>query len=356
MLAKEQGEAVAPDVLDAAVRQAVTEVVRQQADVGITLINDGEQSKPSYATYMKDRLHGFGGELATNINFGTGALPEDFPEFYANRPRLAIRRPSCDGPVSWKDFAAVQKDIENFKAALTDVSVEDAFMSAASPGVIAVFLPNAYYPTEEAYLYALADVMQREYEAIVQAGCTLQLDCPDLAMTRGSLSIEAFRKVVTLHIEVLNYAVRNIPPEHMRLHVCWGNSAAPHTRDPELRELVDLLLTARPLALSFVGANPRHEHEWSVWRDVRLPAGKLLIPGVIDSTTNIVEHPDLVAERLVRYANVVGREHVIAGTDCGFGTAVRQHPLVDPRIAWAKLAAMAEGARRATAQLWGSTT
>jgi 5-methyltetrahydropteroyltriglutamate--homocysteine methyltransferase len=249
----------------------------------------------------------------------------------------------------------VQKDIENFKTALGDRSVEDAFMSAASPGVIAVFLPNGYYPTDEAYLYALADVMQQEYEAIVQAGFTLQLDCPDLAMTRGSLSIEAFRKVVSLHIEVLNYAVRHIPPEHMRMHVCWGNSAAPHHRDPELKDLIDLLLTARPAALSFVGANSRHEHEWSVWRDIRLPEGKVIIPGVIDSTTNIIEHPDLVAERLVRYANVVGRENVIAGTDCGFGTSVREHPLVDPRIAWAKLESMAEGARRATRQLWGST-
>jgi 5-methyltetrahydropteroyltriglutamate--homocysteine methyltransferase len=266
---------------------------------------------------MKDRLHGFGGELASNTSFGTGALPEDFPEFFANRPPLSIRRPSCDGPVSWKDFSAVQKDIENFKAALADVNVADAFMSAASPGVIPVFLPNGYYPTDEAYLYALADVMQQEYEAIVQAGFTLQLDCPDLAMTRGSLSIEAFRKLVALRIEVLNHAVRNIPPECMRMHVCWGNSAAPHTRDPELKDLVDLLLTARPLALSFVGANPRHEHEWSVWRNVKLPAGKILIPGVLDSTTNIVEHPDLGAERLLRYANVVGRENVIAGTDCG---------------------------------------
>jgi 5-methyltetrahydropteroyltriglutamate--homocysteine methyltransferase len=355
MLAREQGEVVDPDVLDAAVRLAVTEVVKHQVDVGITLINDGEQSKPSYATYMKDRLHGFGGELASNTSFGTGALPEDFPAFFANRPRLSIRRPSCDGPVSWKDFAAVQKDIENFKAALADIGVEDAFMSAASPGVIPVFLPNGYYPTDEAYLYALADVMQQEYEAMVQAGFTLQLDCPDLAMTRGGLSIEAFRKLMTLRLEVLNYAVRNIPPEQMRMHVCWGNSAAPHTRDPELREIVDLLLTARPLGLSFVGANPRHEHEWSVWRDVKLPVGKVLIPGVVDSTTNIVEHPDLVAERLVRYASVVGRENVIAGTDCGFGTSVRQNPLVDPEIAWAKLAAMADGARRATQQLWGRT-
>ena len=354
MLAKEQGDAVEPDVLDAAVRQAIAEVVKHQADVGITLINDGEQSKPSYATYMKDRLHGFGGEQATTSNFGTGALAQDFPEFYANRPRLSIRRPSCDGPVSWKDFSAVQKDIENFKTALGDRSVEDAFMSAASPGVIPVFLPNGYYPTDEAYLYALADVMQQEYEAIAQAGFTLQLDCPDLAMTRGNLTIEAFRKVVSLHLEVLNYAVRNIPPEHMRMHVCWGNSAAPHHRDPELKDLIDLLLTARPSALSFVGANPRHEHEWSVWRDVRLPEGKVIIPGVVDSTTNIIEHPDLVAERLVRYANVVGRENVIAGTDCGFGTSVRENPLVDPRIAWAKLQSMAEGARRATRQLWGS--
>ncbi|MBI4641548.1 MAG: hypothetical protein HY731_12690 [Candidatus Tectomicrobia bacterium] len=228
-------------------------------------------------------------------------------------------------------------------------------MTAASPGVIATFLPNEYYPNDEAYLYALAEVMKEEYQAIVRAGFLLQVDCPDLAMTRVSqfahLTVEEFNKVVAMHIEVLNYALQGLPPERLRLHLCWGNYEGPHHHDVPLREIINLVLKARPTGISFEGANPRHAHEWKVWREVELPADKVIIPGVLDSTTNFIEHPELVAERLVRYAEVVGRERVIAGTDCGFGTSAWGRR-VDARIAWAKLKAMAEGARLASAALW----
>jgi 5-methyltetrahydropteroyltriglutamate--homocysteine methyltransferase len=228
-------------------------------------------------------------------------------------------------------------------------------MTAASPGVIANFLPNEYYPTEEAYLYALADAMKEEYQAIVQAGFLLQLDCPDLAMTRvtqfADLTVDEFKRVVAQHVEVINYALDGLPPERLRLHLCWGNYEGPHHYDIPLREILSLVLKARPLGLSFEGANPRHAHEWKVWQDIRLPDDKVIIPGVLDSTTNFIEHPELVAERIVRYAEVVGRERVMAGTDCGFGTSAWGRK-VDGKIAWAKLQAMVEGARLASAVLW----
>ena len=228
-------------------------------------------------------------------------------------------------------------------------------MTAASPGVIANFLPNEYYPTEEAYLYGLAEVMKDEYNAIVNAGLILQIDCPDLAMTRVSqfshLSVDEFKKVVELHVEVINYALAGIDPERMRLHLCWGNIEGPHHHDIPLKEIVDLALKARPVGLSFEGANPRHAHEWKVWQDVRLPEGKVLIPGVLDTTTNFIEHPELVAQRIVNYANMVGRENVIAGSDCGFGTSAWGRK-VETNIVWAKLASMVEGARLASQELW----
>jgi 5-methyltetrahydropteroyltriglutamate--homocysteine methyltransferase len=249
----------------------------------------------------------------------------------------------------------VQSDIDNLKAAVSDRRATEVFMTSAAPGVIANFLPNAYYPSHEAYLYALAEVMKDEYNAIVQAGFLLQLDCPDLAMTRvtqfAHLSLDEFKKIVELHIEVLNYALADIPPEQMRLHLCWGNYEGPHHHDVPLQEIVNLVLKARPVGLSFEGANPRHAHEWKVWKDVPLPEDKVIIPGVLDSTTNFIEHPELVAERIVRYANIVGRERVIAGTDCGFGTSAWGRK-VDARIAWAKLASIVEGARLASEELW----
>ena len=265
-------------------------------------------------------------------------------------------RPACNGPIDWKDRNAVQKDVANFKAALASVKPADAFMTAASPGVIAHFLKNEHYPTRDAYLARLADVMKDEYDAIHRGGFVLQIDCPDLAMGRHlafhELSNAEFLKIAAANIEALNHAVRDIPADRMRLHLCWGNYEGPHHRDIPLRELLPVALKAKPQALSFEGANPRHEHEWVVFREIRLPDDRVIIPGVLDSTTNFIEHPELVAQRLVRYAEVVGRERVIAGTDCGFATFARSVNIVEPEIAWAKFKSMAEGAKLASRQLW----
>jgi 5-methyltetrahydropteroyltriglutamate--homocysteine methyltransferase len=321
--------------------------------VGITVLNDGEQSKIQYSSYVKDRLTGFEGEETVRPG---GVEARDFPEYAARRPATAIRRPTCNGPIQWKDFSKVQKDIDNLKAATRGVRAEEVFMTAASPGVINFFLNNRYYPSEEEYLYALAEVMKREYKAVVDAGFVLQVDCPDLAMgwntQYADLSQEEFRKVAAMHIEVLNYALADLPPERLRMHLCWGNNEGPHHRDVALKDIIDLVLQARPTAISFVGANPRHEHEWKVWKEVKLPEDKVIIPGVIDSTTNFIEHPELVAQRIVRYAQLVGRENVIAGSDCGFATFARSNAVVEPEIVWPKLQAMAEGARLASKELW----
>ncbi len=354
---REERQAHDPEAFAAGVRQAVTEVVTQQTDIGLDVINDGEQSKSQYAAYVKERLTGFEGERLIR------ALPrlgdDEFPEFAAqggtHLSSVSIPQPTCSGSIAWKDWDTVQTDIDNLKAAVQTRNVEEVFMTAASPGVIANFLPNDYYPDEEAYLYALADTMQDEYRAIVQAGFLLQVDCPDLAMTRvtqfAHLTIEEFKKVAAMHIEVLNHALQGLPPERLRLHLCWGNYEGPHLYDIPLRDIIDLVLQARPSGLSFEGANPRHAHEWKVWKEVALPEGKVIIPGVLDSTTNFIEHPELVAERIVRYAEVVGRENVIAGTDCGFGTSAWGRK-VETRVAWAKLASLTEGARLASQELW----
>jgi 5-methyltetrahydropteroyltriglutamate--homocysteine methyltransferase len=351
LLAREEGQPVDPGVFDAAVQRAVTEKVKRQVEAGIAIVNDGEQSKISFATYVRERLHGFGGADEPRP---VGLEAREFPE-YATRRATPYRRPACNAPIAWQDFSAVEKDIANLKAATEGLPVEEVFMTAVSPGTLANFFPNRYYPTREAYLEAVAEVMKREYEAIVQAGFLLQLDCPDLALRSTwfpDLSIPEFRTVVAQNVEALNTATRDIPAEHVRMHVCWGAGEGPHNHDVPLRDIVDVLLTGRPAALSIVGANGRHEHEWKVWQDVQLSAGKVLIPGVIDSTTNIVEHPEVVAERIVRYANVLGRENVIAGVDCGFGTNARTDQ-VDPEVAWAKLQALVEGAELATKALWG---
>ena len=345
-----------PEQLAAGVSDAVSEVVARQQTTGIDVVNDGEQGRSQYATYVKERLHGFEGERMARSR--PRLDDADFPDFAATQTHLSSRnmpQPACTGPISWKDWPAAQRDIDNLKEASADLPVEEVFMTAASPGVIANFLPNEHYLTEEAYLYALAEVMKDEYNAIVDAGLLLQIDCPDLAMTRVSqfshLSVDEFKKVVELHVEVINYALKDIEPERMRLHLCWGNTEGPHHHDIPLKEIVDLVLKARPLGLSFEGANPRHAHEWKVWQDVDLPDGKLLIPGVLDSTTNFIEHPELIAQRIVNYAKAVGRENVMAGSDCGFGTSAWGRK-VEANIAWAKLAAMVEGARLASQELW----
>jgi 5-methyltetrahydropteroyltriglutamate--homocysteine methyltransferase len=351
---REERQAYEPTTLAEGVRTAVAEVVQQQVAIGLDVINDGEQSRSQYAAYVKERLTGFEGERVIRARPRLGDA--DFPEYTGtHQSSTALPQPACTGPIAWRDWLAVEQDIATLKAATAGQQVEEVFMTAASPGVIANFLPNEYYPTEEAYLAALAEVMKAEYQAIMQAGFLLQIDCPDLAMTRvtqfSHLSVEEFKDVVALHVEVLNSALESLPPERMRLHLCWGNYEGPHHHDVPLRDIVDLVLKARPVGLSFEGANPRHEHEWKLWREVRLPDEKVLIPGVIDSTTNFIEHPELVADRILRYADVVGRERVIASTDCGFGTSAWGRK-VDGKIAWAKLQSMVEGARLASKELW----
>ena len=338
------------------VSQAVAGIVERQRATGIDVVNDGEQGRSQYATYVKERLTGFEGERLVRPR--PRLDDADFPEFAATQTHISSRnmpQPACTGPVAWKDWPAVERDIANLLQATAGQNVEEVFMTAASPGVIANFLPNEYYGTEEEYLYALAEVMKDEYNAVAQAGLVLQIDCPDLAMTRVSqfshLSVEEFKKVVELHVEVINFALKDIDPEQLRLHVCWGNTEGPHHHDVPLREIAPLLLRARPLGLSIEGANPRHGHEWRVWEDIRLPEGKLLIPGVLDTTTNFIEHPELIAQRILNYARTVGRENVMAGADCGFGTSAWGRK-VEANIAWAKLAAMTEGAKLATDELW----
>jgi len=338
------------------VNEGVAEVVAKQTSIGIDVINDGEQGRVQYATYVKDRLTGFDGEQAIR------AIPRmddlDFPEFAANRntySSASIPWPACTGPIAWKDQNAVQRDIQRLLNATKSTKSEEVFMTAASPGVIAYFLHNQHYPDHEAYLYALADVMKDDYKAIVDSGLLLQIDCPDLAMTRvaqfSHLGQGEFIKIVEMHVEVLQYALAGLAPDRMRLHLCWGNTEGPHHHDVPLREIINIVLKAPPMAISFEGANPRHAHEWKVWQDVKLPNDKVIIPGVLDTTTNFIEHPELIAERIVRYAGVVGKENMMVGSDCGFGTSAWGRR-VESRIAWAKLESMVEGARLASQELW----
>ncbi len=333
MFAKEEGVPVDPAALGTRIRAAVVEVVRKQVEAGIAIVNDGEMSKPSYATYVKDRLNGFGGASHPLQYRDLVDFPEMAQRVFGDPGRSRRRTPACG---------------EAAKA-------EHVFMSAASPGVISLFFRNDHYPSHEAYLFAIAEAMRPEYEAVARAGFDLQVDCPDLGMGRhiqfADLSLDEFRTMARLHVEALNHALANVSPERSRLHLCWGNYEGPHHYDVALADIIDIVFTARPASLSFEASNPRHAHEWRLFERVKLPAGKVLIPGVLDSTTNFIEHPDLVAERIGRYARLVGRENVIAGTDCGFGTWVGQ-AAIDPDIAWAKLASMAEGARRATREFW----
>ena len=354
VLRQEAKQPVDEEVLAMRVRSAVAEVVLKQAEIGITFLNDGEQGKPGYSTYMKDRLTGFEGESTAAAVSGEA---KDFPEYSARRAgRASPMRPACTGPIAWKNRDAVRKDIENLKDAIKAVKAEEVFMTAASPGVVPHFMKDQYYGSEEKYLYALADALKEEYDAIHRAGFVLQLDCPDLCMSRhnrfSDLSTTEFKKIADLHVAALNHALRDIPADRVRLHMCWGNYEGPHHLDIPLREIIDVALKAKVGALSFEGANPRHEHEWVVFKEVHLSDGMAIIPGVIDSTTHFIEHPELVAQRIVRYAEVVGRENVIAGTDCGFGTFVRAEPTIDPRIAWAKLKSLADGAAIASKRLW----
>ena len=355
MFAKEEGVPVDPAALRARIRSAVAAVVEKQAEAGIDIVNDGETSKPSYATYVKDRLNGFGGESRPLVYQDLVGFPELARRVFGDPGRSRRKTPGCNGPISVHDPAAAETDVDNLKAALARVNAPEAFLSAASPGVISLFFHNAHYPSEEAYLYAIAEAMRQEYETVANAGFILQIDCPDLAMGRhiqyATLSVAEFCNRARLHIEALNHALANIPADRMRLHLCWGNYEGPHHCDAPLRDIIGTVFLAKPSGLSFEAANPRHAHEWTVFEDVKLPEGKVLIPGVIESKTNLIEHPELIAQRISRYARLVGRENVIAGSDCGYGTWVGQ-AAVDPGVVWAKLASLAEGARLATREFW----
>jgi 5-methyltetrahydropteroyltriglutamate--homocysteine methyltransferase len=355
MFAKEEGVPVDPVALDRQIAAAVAVIVDKQLKAGIDIVNDGELSKPSYATYVKDRLSGFDGESRPLVYQDLVDFPELARRVFGDPGRSRRRTPGCNGPIGVRDPGAAAKDVANLRAALAGKNDAEGFLSAASPGVISLFFHNTHYPSHEAYLYAIAEAMRPEYETIAAAGFVLQIDCPDLAMGRhiqyADLDIAEFRKKAALHIEALNHALSNIPAEQLRLHLCWGNYEGPHHCDVPLAEIIDTVLQAKPCGLSFEAANPRHAHEWTVFERVKLPAGKVLIPGVIESKTNFIEHPELVAQRIGRYARLVGRENVIAGSDCGYGTWVGQ-AAVDPDVVWAKLKSLAEGARLASREFW----
>jgi 5-methyltetrahydropteroyltriglutamate--homocysteine methyltransferase len=355
MFAKEEGQAVDRAALSTRVRTAVADIVRKQVAAGIDILNDGEVSKPSYATYVKDRLTGFGGRSHPLAYRDLVDFPEFAKRVFGDPGRSRRQTPACNGPIGVRDPEAAATDVGNLTAAIAGVTRQDVFMSAASPGVISLFFRDEHYGSHERYIAAIADAMKHEYETVARAGYVLQIDCPDLGMGRhiqfADLDVAGFRRMAALHIEALNHALAGVPPEQARVHLCWGNYEGPHHHDVALADIIDVVFTARPAGISFEASNPRHAHEWTVFETVKLPEGKVLIPGVIDSTTNFIEHPELVAERITRYARLVGRENVIAGTDCGFGTWVGQ-AAVDPDIVWAKLASMADGARIASERLW----
>lgn len=340
--------------LTAAVREAVAHVVGKQIDAGIDIVNDGEQGRTDYTVHVLDRLTGYEGESAPPMGTGEPEFPE-LSEILKHFASPFQHRPSCNGDVTWKDWPAALADIELSKSAMKGAKAEEYFMTSPSPGQIARYLKNRHYKTEEDYVYALAEVMKREYKAIVDAGFVLQLDCPDLAMLRHMVymdkSLADFRKIIAVNVAALNHAVADIPADRMRMHVCWGSTVAPHHTDIPLKDIIDIVLSAKPLAVSFPAANARHEHEWKIWREVKLPPGKIIVPGVIDSTVNTVEHPELVADRLLNFAGAVGRENVIGGVDCGFGTFAGRVQ-VDTKIVWMKLKSLAEGAALASRQLW----
>ena len=355
MYAKEEGQNIDHAELGERIHAAVAEVVAKQRKAGIDIINDGEVSKPSYATYVKDRLSGFGGTGNTFVYQDLVEFPNLAKRVFGDPGRSRRKTPACNGPITVSDGAAVRIDVENLRSALGTNQVQRAFISAASPGVVSLFFRNDYYSSQDAYLEAIADAMRPEYEAIVAGGFEVQIDCPDLAMGRhiqyANLELSEFRKRAGAHVEALNQALANIPPERARIHICWGNYEGPHHRDVPLGDIIDIVFSARPSFVSFEAANPRHAHEWALFETVKLPAGKILIPGVIESKSNFIEHPELIANRISNYAKLVGRENVIAGSDCGYGTWVGQ-AAVDADVVWAKLAALTEGARIATNRFW----
>ena len=355
MWAREDGIPVDKAAMDERVRRAVDEVVARQTRAGIDIVNDGEWGKPSYATYIKDRLSGFGGAGNTFVYQDLVEFPNLAKRVFGDPGRSRRKTPACNAAIGIRDPQAAQADVDHLQAAFAKVRAEQAFMTAASPGVVSLFFRNDYYKDHESYLFAIADAMRHEYEAIANAGIVLQIDCPDLAMGRhiqyADLDLAEFRKRAGMHIAALDHALSGIAPDMVRMHLCWGNYEGPHHRDVPLADIIDLVLKARPHAISFEAANPRHAHEWTLFERVKLPDGKVLIPGVIESKSNFIEHPELIAQRIGRYARLVGRENVLAGSDCGYGTWVGQ-AAVDPDVVFAKFAAMAEGARIATREFW----
>jgi 5-methyltetrahydropteroyltriglutamate--homocysteine methyltransferase len=356
LFAQDRGEPIDEAKFEEAVRNAVNETVRLQVEAGLDVIDDGEMSKISYATYIRHRLTGFEGDSAR-------PTPKDLDDYPEYRDRLVkaghsatYRRPVCKGPIAVKNLEPVRQDIARLKSALARTKGKEGFMNAVSPGTIAVFQPNEYYPSHQAYLDALAAAMREEYETIVNAGLILSIDCPDLAMGRHSrfknLTDEEFLRNAELQVEALNHALANVAADRVRMHICWGNYEGSHVNDMDCRRIFPIVIKAKPMALLIEGANPRHEHEWQAWESIKLPDDKILIPGVIGANSNYVEHPEVVAQRIARYAGVIGKERVIAGTDCGFGTFAG-FGSVYPPFCWMKMKALSEGARLASERLWG---
>ncbi len=355
MWAKGDGIPVDEKALEERVAAAVDEIVGKQVTAGVSIVNDGEMSKPSYATYVKDRLHGFDGDSIQNYFFADLADYPKSAEIVAGNPgRRKRSAPGCNGPISVSDTEAATLDMVHLNDAASKRDVTGTFSSAASPGVVSIFFGNDYYKTDEEYVFAIAEAMRHEYEAIVAAGATVQLDCPDLAMGRhttyADLDLAGYRKKVAMNIEALNHAVRNIPAEQVRMHLCWGNYPGPHHCDVAFAEIIDLVWEAKPQTILFEAANPRHAHEWNLFETTKVPDDKVLCPGVIEPQSNYIEHPELVAQRIERYAKLVGADRVMAGVDCGFSVHVGMQG-IDPDVAWAKLAALAQGAEIASKRL-----
>jgi 5-methyltetrahydropteroyltriglutamate--homocysteine methyltransferase len=355
LFGREKGELPDRKAAAGVITEAVAAVVRRQVETGIDVVSDGETNKITYATYIADRFSGFGGDTPREPGQDLVEFPRFMAKLAASGATAKYRRPRCIGEIALKDSGPLEEDLSNFRAAVDAAKPLEAFMNAASPGVLALFQPNDHYPTQDAYLEALAGAMQAEYEAIVAAGFLLQVDAPDFGMGRHTMyrhaSVGEYLAAAARHVEVLNHALRNLPADRMRMHICWGNYEGPHHHDVPLEELLPVVIRAKPQALLFEAANPRHAHEWAVFRTQKIPDDKILVPGVLSTTTNYVEHPELVAERIVRFADIVGRERVIAGTDCGFGTFGGFGP-VDPDIVYLKLGSLVEGARIASRQLY----
>jgi 5-methyltetrahydropteroyltriglutamate--homocysteine methyltransferase len=362
VLAREEGGTVDSAAFEAETARAVETVVARQIMAGVDVVSDGEMSKPSYTTYIRHRVGGIASdpraaERGRDIMIGRDL--QEHPDFARSRSNFsAVPFPGCVGDLRYKDRSALDRDIAHLKAAAEKSRPTDVFMTAPSPGILTRFIINLHYPSEDAYVAALADVMRTEYRAIVEAGFILQIDAPDLGSARNNqyrhLSDDGFRsQIAERNIALLNAAIAGLPPDRMRLHICWGNYEGPHTHDLPLLKIIDIAFKARPQAISIEAANPRHDHEWEDLKTIKIPDDTILIPGVIDSTTNFVEHPRLVAQRISRYAEVIDRERLIAGVDCGFGTAVRREPTVADSIVWAKLRALSDGAALASKRLWG---